>query len=189
MAGRIGDAEPLFDYLIDANGEQAGVGIGAQISQNAGIWYPTRLDTYVKVVRSMKYYDRYMDDTVTLHHDRAVLEDLLEGIRAQCDELELVLNPKKTLIIPLTQGITFLKMRYRFAGNGRLLMRLDNGTFKRERRKLRKWKARGMAREIVEDSYRAWRGTVIRYPSSHDRLMRTDALFRELFPDYDWRRK
>ena len=36
--------------------------IGDQISQIIGIYYPHRIDTYVKFVRSQKYYGRYYDN-------------------------------------------------------------------------------------------------------------------------------
>ena len=37
------------------------VGIGSQISQISGVFYPTRIDNYCKIVRDLKYYGRYMD--------------------------------------------------------------------------------------------------------------------------------
>lgn len=38
------------------------VNIGDQLSQVIGIYYPYRIDNYVKYVRSQKFYGRYMDD-------------------------------------------------------------------------------------------------------------------------------
>lgn len=53
------------------------VGIGSQISQISGVFYPTRIDTYCKVVKSLKYYGRYMDDIYIIHKDKEYLKELL----------------------------------------------------------------------------------------------------------------
>mgnify|MGYP003293648958 CR=1 FL=1 len=39
-----------------------GLGIGAQLSQCAGIWFPTSFDNYCKNKLGIKCYGRYMDD-------------------------------------------------------------------------------------------------------------------------------
>ena len=37
------------------------IGIGSQISQICGLYFPTKIDSYCKVVKQLKYYGRYMD--------------------------------------------------------------------------------------------------------------------------------
>ena len=56
------DLRNLIYYLIDVNGGDKGVGIGSQMSQNAGVFYPTPLDQYFKTVKGEKFYAAYMDD-------------------------------------------------------------------------------------------------------------------------------
>lgn len=72
------------------------VGIGSQISQISGVYYPTRIDNYCKIVKGMKYYGRYMDDIYIIHEDKEYLKGLLNDIQGICDELGLFINPKKT---------------------------------------------------------------------------------------------
>lgn len=87
IAEKIDDGEviELLRHLIatfdTADNAGRSVGIGSQISQIAGIFYPTRIDNYCKIVRSVKYYVRYMDDTYIIHNDKQYLRELLHDIQ------------------------------------------------------------------------------------------------------------
>lgn len=48
--------------------------IGDQVSQVAGIFYPHKLDNYIKIVEGQKYYGRYMDDFYVIHNDKEYLK-------------------------------------------------------------------------------------------------------------------
>lgn len=52
--------------------------IGDQASQISGVFYPTPIDNYVKIVRQHKMYDRYMDDFAIMHKDKEYLLETLE---------------------------------------------------------------------------------------------------------------
>lgn len=45
------------------------VNIGDQCSQIIGIFYPTPVDNFVKIVKGQKFYGRYMDDSYVIHRD------------------------------------------------------------------------------------------------------------------------
>jgi hypothetical protein len=49
------------------------LGMGSQISQICGIYYPTDIDNFCKTVCGLKYYGRYMDDTYIIHNDKEYL--------------------------------------------------------------------------------------------------------------------
>ena len=178
----------LIEYLIATNNTPdnpgRGVGIGAQLSQIAGIMYPTEIDNYCKIVRGCKYYGRYMDDTYIIHPDKNALIEILQEIRTISGRLGIVINEKKTQIIKLKNGFIFLKMRYRFTTSGRVVITPVKATITRERRKLRKLKARldnGLITKAeIEAQYKSWRGTLEKY-DTYRRLRATDALYRELF--------
>ena len=178
----------LVGYLIATNNTPdiigRGVGIGSQISQIAGIIYPSEIDNYCKIVRGCKFYGRYMDDTYIMHPDKNALIDILQNIRIICGRLGIIINEKKTQIIKLNNGFIFLKMRYRFTHSGRVLVIPVKATITRERRKLRKLRARldnGLITEReIELQYISWRGTLKKY-NTYSRLRATDALYRELF--------
>ena len=56
-----------------------GIDIGDQTSQNIGVFYPTRVDTYATVVRGHKWYGRYMDDIYIIDRDKEYLKETYDG--------------------------------------------------------------------------------------------------------------
>ena len=165
------------------------VGIGAPVSQIAGVWYPTPIDTYAKVVRSCRYYGRYMDDIYILHHDRSFLLSVLDGIRQQAHALGLFISEKKTHITPLRQGFTFCKIRYSFTPSGRLLTRLVRETFARERRRLKTLYGLALCGKITvtdyKDLYHSWRSGWIRF-DCHRSLISLDKTYRRYLDDLQY---
>ena len=165
------------------------VGIGAPVSQIAGVWYPTQVDTYAKVVRSCRYYGRYMDDIYILHHDRGFLLSVLDGIRRQAHALGLFISERKTHITPLRQGFTFCKIRYSFTASGRLLMRPVRETFARERRRLKTLYQLALCGKIgitdYKDLYHSWRSGWIRF-DCHRSLVSLDKTYRRYLDDLQY---
>lgn len=162
------------------------VGIGAPVSQIAGVFYPTPIDNYCKCVRGCKYYGRYMDDIYILHHDRSFLLSVLDGIRSQAHALGLFISERKTHIIPLRQGFTFCKIRYSFTPSGRLLMRPVRETFTRERRRLKRLYQLALCGKIsitdYRDLYHSWRSNWIRF-DCHRSLLSLDKTYRRYLDD------
>lgn len=160
------------------------VGIGSQISQISGVFYPTRIDTYCKVVKSLKYYGRYMDDIYIIHKDKEYLKELLTQIQKMCDDLGLFINPKKTQIIKLSKGFTFLKIKYILTDTGKVVERISRDGITRMRRKLKKLRKKLDAGEVtfedVRCAYASWRGDKKHY-DSYTTLKNMDKLFNELF--------
>ena len=140
------------------------VGIGSQISQISGVFYPTRIDNYCKIVKGMKYYGRYMDDIYIIHEDKEYLKQLLKEIEQICDELGLFINAKKTQIIKLSKGFTFLKIKYSLTDTGKVVQRVSRDSVTRMRRKLKKLRIKLDQGEIgfedVRCAYNSWRGSV-----------------------------
>ena len=54
------------------------LGIGSQISQISGIFYPTLIDNYCKIVRQQKHYGRYMDDIYIINNSKDELKNIAE---------------------------------------------------------------------------------------------------------------
>ena len=160
------------------------VGIGSQISQISGVFYPTRIDNYCKIVKGMKYYGRYMDDIYIIHEDKEYLKQLLKEIEQICDERGLFINAKKTQIIKLSKGFTFLKIKYSLTDTGKVVQRVSRDSVTRMRRKLKKLRIKLDQGEIgfedVRCAYNSWRGSVAHY-DSYTTLKNMDKLFDELF--------
>ena len=173
----------LTEHFIDAFGE-IGVGLGSQISQVFALASANKLDHYVKDVCGIRGYGRYMDDGYIIHRDKAVLQRILEGIRAICKELEITLNEKKTQIIKLSHGFTFLKIRYFLLPSGRVVKKLHRRSIVRMRRKLKRFQAMYYAGKMtcadVYQSWQSWRAYASNF-NAHRTIRRMGALYDWLF--------
>lgn len=159
------------------------LGIGAPISQILGIYFPNRIDTYIKTVKSCKYYDAYMDDRIILHQDKEYLKRLLNEIRDIAIDLGIHINEKKTQIIKMSHGFTFLKTRYILTDTGKLIRKIPRDTIVRQRRKMKhlaKLVAKGeRSLETFTMQYQSWVGDKKRYHAYHT-LQNMNSLYEEL---------
>lgn len=173
----------LTEHFIDAFGD-VGVGLGSQISQVFALASANRLDHYVKDVWGVRGYGRYMDDGYVIHHDKAVLQAILNGIRAICDELEITLNAKKTQIVKLSHGFTFLKVRYYLLPSGKVIKKLHRRSIVRMRRKLKKFQKMYYAGKMtcadVYQSWQSWRAYASNF-NAYRSIRRVGALYDWLF--------
>lgn len=187
------EEKDLLDTLqyAKANTEKTGekylhksLGIGSQISQISGIYYAHKMDNYCKIVKGIKYYGRYMDDTYIISNSKEELKQLLDDIEKICNELGIFINKKKTQIFRLDKGFTFLKIRYRLTDTGHLVRIPVKKSFVRERRKLKKFKnlldSGQMTYREIEEQYKSWRGNIKKF-DCHRTLINMDKLFDELF--------
>lgn len=139
-----------------------GLGIGAPLSQIAGIFYPTPIDNWCKSVQAVRLYGRYMDDTYIIDPSKDRLLELRDGISIQARRLGLAIHPQKTSVNRLGRGFTFLKVRYRLTETGGIVRRIDRDTIARERRRIRLL-ARLVAEGVIPPSlpseqWRSWIG-------------------------------
>ena len=136
--------------------------LGDQVSQNIGIFYPHRIDNYVKIVRGCKWYGRYSDDIYLIHKSKDFIQDVFEGMDKQARELGLFLNKKKTRIVPLSSTYKYLQIRYSLTNTGKVIKRINPESLTRERRKLKAYKRlfdnQRMLYKDIENAYRSWYG-------------------------------
>lgn len=165
------------------------VGIGSQTSQITGIFYPHTIDNYCKIVKSIKYYGRYMDDTYIISNSKEYLINLLnQELIPMYNELGIFVNLKKTKIKNLSKDIvTYLKINYKFKNNGKLVRSVPRESFNRELRRLYKFKKLFIENRMtfidIMLCYLSWRGTYFIYDSKQ-KIEFLDIKFRELF-QYD----
>ena len=117
VARTIGDKEVLNLLHVLVKGADCikgnrGLPLGALTSQLLANVYLDQLDHVIKDTLGVRYYVRYMDDFVLLHHDKAELWRLLAEIRdfLAC-ELHLTLN-NKTRVFPASHGVDFAGYRH-----------------------------------------------------------------------------
>lgn len=168
----------MIDTFDEGNGRS--LGIGSQVSQIFGIYYPTRIDNYVKVVKGCKYYGRYMDDLYVIHQDKAFLQNLLKDMIRMSDEMGLTVNIKKTQICRIDKGFRFLKLYHFVTDTGKVVRKPCKKNIVRERRKLRKMYKNGVLLDDVLESYKSWRGNMLKY-NSYRTIRSVDQLFNEIY--------
>lgn len=112
--------------------------IGSQPAQSSGILYPTPFDTYVKVVKSEKYFARYMDDSYVIHPDKEHLQELLKELIIVAEDLGITVNESKTRIVPLSSYWRFLQIQYSLTDTGRVVMKINPKRITAMRRKMKK---------------------------------------------------
>lgn len=138
------------------------VNIGDQCSQIIGIFYPTPVDNYIKIVRSQKYYGRYMDDSYVISDSKEFLQALALDIIAKANELGIILNQKKTRIVKLSEYYRFLQISYSLTDSGRLIRKINPQRIVDMRRKLKKLSIKVKNGERtqaeVENMFKAWMG-------------------------------
>lgn len=169
------------------------VDIGDQVSQNIGIFYPTRLDNYAKIVRACKYYGRYMDDIYIIGESREEVRSVIEGIAEQAEELGMFINEKKTHIEKLSGNYKYLQIRYTLTDTGRVIRRINPKNITRERRKLKAYKRlldKGkMPAEDIEEAFKSWLGSCYKY-MSNQQIINMLTLYQDLFRrELKWRKQ
>ena len=160
------------------------VNIGDQLSQIVGIYYPYRIDNYVKYVMSQKFYGRYMDDWYVMNPDKQVLLNILDGIRTIANELGIHINEKKTRIVKISSTYKFLQIRYTLTKDGKNIKRINPDRVTAMRRKLKKLAVKVRNNEIdydgVENMFRGWMGSFYKLMSSQQRK-NLIGLYEDLF--------
>lgn len=161
-SGKLTDDEiELSDYLLhEALGDEIGINIGGQPSQNIGILYATPIDQYIKTVRGFKFYARYSDDFYCIHPEKEVLKELQKEIEIKAREIGLMVHPNKTHLAKLDRPFTHLQISYKITDSGKVVKRINPKTVTRERRKLKAYKrlleqARLNSQDI-ENNFKSW---------------------------------
>ena len=128
----------LIHYIIDTSSKTGcGLNLGSEAPQIFAVYYLNPIDQFVKVVKGVSLYGRYMDDIFVISPSKQQLKSLLAEIEAQLSLLRLEINRKKTHIVRLTHGFTWLQVKYRVMPDGRLLKAMSHAKIVRERRRLR----------------------------------------------------
>lgn len=174
----------LTKHFVSAFGD-AGLGLGSQISQVLALASANRLDHYIKEVCRVGKSARYMDDGYLIHHDKSFLEKCLEGIKMICNKIGIVMNVKKTCIVKLSHGFTFLKARFFLTKTGKVVKKIYKRSVVIERRKLKRLRSRVndglMTPQDVFQSFQSWRSYARTFDAFHT-ICNMEKLVRDLFP-------
>lgn len=174
----------LTKYFIDAFEGDVGLGLGSEISQICAIYYPNKIDHYIKEKLHIKGYGRYMDDSYIIHEDVEYLKKCLKEVERMAGELGLTMNKKRVRIVPLTGHFEYLKKRIHVTQSGKIIMRLARKNITKRRRLLKKQERKLEQGEIdfqsIRASYQSWRGSAKKL-DAHNTIKSMDEYFDTLF--------
>lgn len=175
----------LVETILDEQYEgEKGYNPGSQLVQIAGISVLDGLDHYIKEQLHAELYIRYMDDFLIISHDKEYLKECMESIGSYLSNLKFELNPTKTRIYKLNNGINFLGFRFMLTDTGKVLMFIRSDNVKRQRKKLlrlaNKSKRGLIPKEKVDEAYATWRNHASK-GNSYRLLQKMDAYYNSLW--------
>lgn len=179
---------------MDKPDSEKGVGlyIGPEDSQIFAIAYPNSIDHKIKDQWGIKPYNRYMDDSYIVVKEKSTAQDVLKKLLVEYAGMGIIPHPKKTQIVKLSKGFSFLKTRYYLTKTGRVIRKADHKAITRERRKLKKqyrlYTDGVMTLEQVTQSYMSWRGSILTR-DAYKSVLSMDSLFFSLFAETPWKNK
>ena len=173
----------ITDHFIDMFGD-VGLGLGSQISQVLSLASANSLDHYIKEILRIKMYGRYMDDGYLIHPSKEKLVECLHEIKRICDELGITLNQKKTQIVKLSHGFTWLKIRFYLTDTGKVVKKIYKRSITKMRRKLktlkRKYDNGEMQFEDVQATWQTWQAYALKFNAWHT-IQNMRELYYQLF--------
>lgn len=180
-----------------------GVGcpLGNHLSQIDALLALNELDHVIKEQFHIEGYGRYMDDFYLISHDKEELKRILVFIKEYVTGKGLKLNEKKTHIVPIRQGVTFIGFRFYVTEKGKVVILLAKKSITRHKQKMRKMKCLLDRGEVTfEDclmahngwkAHAGWRSENSRKgdkkrikPNTYYLLRKMDQWFNDLFSEY-----
>lgn len=169
-----------------------GLFIGPEDSQILAVAFPNHIDHFIKDGLRCQYYERYNDDSIILVRRKEDARRILGILLQLYKEAGIIPNPKKTQIVKISRGFTYLKTTYYLEGNGRVVRTPCRSGIVRERRKLKSFRrfmdAGEMNIEQVCQSYMSWRGYAKKGKNAGLTIRSMDALFMSLFHEKPWKK-
>lgn len=158
--------------------------IGEQSSQSLGIFHPTPVDNLVKIVKGIKYYGRYMDDSYAISHDKEVLKELLNCIVEATKKLGIIINLRKTRICKLSKKFRFLQNSYFLTETGKIVEQINPKRLTAMRRKLKKLHRKMLKGETkyedIKQMFKSWYCGYYKVMSKQQRF-NLEELYKSLF--------
>ena len=152
--------------------------IGDQVAQVAGIAYPMEIDNYIKIVRGIKFYGRYMDDSYVISDSKEKLQEIINEIVTIAARIGITVNTNKTRICKLSDYWRFLQVQYSLTDTGRVIQKINPKRLTCMRRKMKKLVSILPPKEF-EEWYNSWFRNHYKIMSKKQRE-NMDTLFQQL---------
>ena len=169
-----------------------GICLGSQISQVMALAVPNKLDHFIKDKKGVRHYIRYMDDGIILSDNKEFLHQLYQEMKTVVEELGLKFNDKKTKVVRMSKGFSFMKIKYKVTKSGKIIRTLTRPGIVRMRRKLKKF--RRLVTEGVmtyDDVYNSIQSWLSHYEIAHSYTTKKNMLklYNDLFDGYKLTKK
>ena len=183
----------LIFYLIDESSEGGvGLNLGSELPQILAMYYLSKMDNYVKCCMGVKFYGRYADDVIVHAETKEELYKVLDAIIRQLSIVKLEINSKKTHIIKISHGFTYLQTNYKVIKRKsacKVLKTPTRAKITRERRRIkahaRQVRLNNLQFEEVYHWYKAYRCSLLTDYNAIERTLKSlDELFNSLFDGY-----
>ncbi len=180
-------AKELTKTALDRNAPVRGIGLGSQISQILQLSQLDGIDHAISEVIRPFSYQRYMDDDWALDESRIKVERIQSVNEQMLKTLGLELNAKSQ-VMPLSQGLVFLKWHFYLTDTGAVVMRAAPGVAKNEKRRLRRMAKRvresGANPQSLRSHYEGWRAHMAR-GDTEELLASMDEYFNSIMDELD----
>lgn len=145
--------------LLEEDIDEIGIPIGNYLSQYSGNFYLSSFDHWIKEVKQVKYYFRYMDDITIFSSSKEELHKLKKDIEEFfVNNLKLTIKENWQVFPTFIRGVDFVG--YRFFFNYTLLRKSTCKNFKRKMLNIRKKTTKGKELNYSEwcsiNSYKGW---------------------------------
>lgn len=173
----------LLNEIIDSTFNDTGIPIGNYLSQYSGNLYLSSFDHWIKEVKKIKYYFRYMDDIVILGVNKQQLHQIKDDIDLYFKTQLLLTIKNNWQVFPIAiRGIDYVG--YRIFPNYSLLRKSICKKFKSKIREINKKKALNFRISHTDwcsiNSYKGW----LLWCDSYRLSMKYIAPIQDLVDDY-----
>ncbi len=172
-----------FNHGEDPN---VGMGLGSQVTQLTQLAVLDKLDHIIKEDLHIKYYIRYNDDFILIHHDKEYLKYCFEVIHLHINSLGLKISPNKTRLYQLNQGIKFLGFKFHLTETGKVIKKLLKENITHEKRKLKKLKKLvdegKLTKANVDECYTSWKAHA-KQGNTHNLILSMDQFYKNLWKE------
>lgn len=182
-------SEPEKYGMLEEPGR--GIFIGPEDSQILAVSYPNSIDHKIKDQWRIKEFARYNDDSYILTDTLSSAKRILNQLFDEYDRLGIKPNKRKTQIVKLSKGFSFLKTRYFLLPSGRVIRKPNHKSIVRTRRRMKKHYKMVVSGVMTKDqatqSYMSARGSLMTrdsYRSVHG----LDQLYFSLYGDTPWKK-
>lgn len=125
----------LIEQILDSHPK--GVAMGNQLSTIFAVFYLDPIDRFIKEDYRLKYYTRYVDDFICIGETKQELHNLMTQMQSILKNLNLEFNKKKTMIIPMKNGVDYVGWHFYLDENGKVIRRMRKASKIKMKRKLK----------------------------------------------------